>query len=215
MKTCSPTSGWRATSSSTACSHFAAADRPAARRPAPPALTNRRHRRRPSGDRQRGPSIAADAIVAPAQYPPNGEHRRRPSERRGGRTRWRSAGRVASPERRSASCSTARRSARCRATARATSPGASSIPPGTTPGQHLLTVRGSACELNAVITVARRASDRARVHRLVEPHAHLRARRHRRGHDRRRARARIASPASPSRERAHRRVTGRAATLDE
>ena len=31
--------------------------------------------------------------------------------------------------------------------------GSISIPPGTAPGQHLLTVRGSACELNVVINV--------------------------------------------------------------
>ena len=72
------------------------------------------------------------------------------------------------------------------------------------PGQHLLTVRGSACELNAVINVLGRAGEPlARVHRLVEPHAHVRARRRRRSDDRRRARrrARVAGVSATGQDR--------------
>ena len=48
------------------------------------------------------------------------------------------------------------------------------IPKGTAPGTHVLTVRGSDCVFNDDITVAGPG-----VHRIVEPHQHLRARRHR------------------------------------
>ena len=99
----------------------------------------------------------------PGAVPAQWRCRRQPAERRGGRRSGLPRLRVHS--RRDAERPVRRwcRSARCRATVGATSRGASPSPVGTNPGQHLLTVRGSGCELNTVITVAGAQATRALV----------------------------------------------------
>ena len=109
-----------------------------------------------------------------AQYPPRRRHRRRRTRPSTSAARSRSRARAACPNetlhgvvRRSPDRHDHRRRAR------ATSPARSAIPKGTAPGTHLLTVQGAVCVLNATITVRRQPG----VHRVVEPHRHLRARR--------------------------------------
>ena len=98
-RTCSATSGSRATSSSTTCSSSASrTDLPPPRRP-PPTRTatapprSRRHRRR----RHRAGRPADDDRRSRRSTRPSGEHRRRPPERRGRAATRRSAAPGASP----------------------------------------------------------------------------------------------------------------------
>jgi hypothetical protein len=98
------------------------------------------------------PVVSADEIVAPAQYPPNGELVvDDPNIEVGGEESFRGSGcrpgEVVSVLFDGSQVGTLPTDSGGNFAGRIT------IPPGTTPGQHLLTVRGSACELNAVINV--------------------------------------------------------------
>ena len=140
-----------------------------------------------------GPVVSAEAITAPAQYPPNGEIVvDDPNIEVGGRMVFRGSG--CKPGETLSVLFDGAQTGTLPSDSQGNFAGSLSIPTGTPPGQHLLTVRGSACELNAVVNVLGSAS-RTRVHRLVEPYAHLRAVGRRRDHDRRRAPAGLASSA--------------------
>ena len=97
--------------------------------------------------------IATDAIVVPAQYPPDGELVvDDPNIEVGGEEVFRGSGCrpgevLTRAVRRGAGGHGAQRPLR------AASPAGSRSRSDASPGQHLLTVRGSACELNAVINV--------------------------------------------------------------
>ena len=98
------------------------------------------------------PTVAADAIVLPAQYPPDAEIVvDDPNIEVGGVAAFRGsgckAGEVLSVLFDGVQVGT------LPTDSQGNFAGSISIPLGTTPGQHLLTVRGSACELNAVINV--------------------------------------------------------------
>ena len=154
-------------------------DLPPPRRPPPrPAPARRRHRgrgaRSPAATRNAQITVTADPTVLAEQYPPAPAaswSTTRTSDA-GGEVTFRGAG--CAPNEVLQVLFDGKPIGTITADARARSPGSITIPKGTAPGAHLLTVRGSVCVLNATITVL---GGRLGVHRLVQPHEHLRARR--------------------------------------
>ncbi len=101
--------------------------------------------------------IAADEIVAPAQYPLNGELVvDNPNIEVGGEETFRGSG--CKPGEVVSVLFDGVQVGTLLTDSQGSFAGKITIPLGTTPGQHLLTVRGSACELNAVINVLGAAS---------------------------------------------------------
>jgi LPXTG-motif cell wall-anchored protein len=106
------------------------------------------------------PTIAADAIVAPAQYPPNGDIVvNQPNVEVGDQVAFRGSGCV--PGETLSVLFDGGQVGTVPSDGGGNFAGSITIPVGTNPGQHLLTVRGSGCELNTVITVAGAQATRA------------------------------------------------------
>jgi len=106
------------------------------------------------------PVIAADEIVAPGQYPPNGVIVvNQPNVEVGDQVAFRGSGCV--PGENLTVLFDGGQVGSLPSDAQGNFAGSITIPAGTNPGQHLLTVRGSGCELNTVITVAGAEATRA------------------------------------------------------
>ena len=96
--------------------------------------------------------VSAAAIVLPAQYPPNGELVvDNPNIQVGGEEAFRGTG--CTPRETVAVLFDGVQVGTLPTESDGSFAGKISIPLGTSPGQHLLTVRGAVCELNAVINV--------------------------------------------------------------
>jgi LPXTG-motif cell wall-anchored protein len=107
-----------------------------------------------------GPVISSDAIVAPASYPPNGGIVvDQPSVQVGGIASFRGSG--CAPGETLSVLFDGSQVGTVPSDGAGNFAGSITIPQGTNPGDHLLTVRGSACELNVVVNVVGAAATRA------------------------------------------------------
>ncbi len=98
------------------------------------------------------PVIAADNIVAPGQYPPNGVIVVDQTDVQvGGEVAVRGSGCV--PGETLSVLFDGAQVGTMPSDSGGNFAGSVTVPAGTNPGQHLITVRGSGCELNAVVTV--------------------------------------------------------------
>jgi len=106
------------------------------------------------------PVVSADAIDVPGQYPPNGVIVvDQPNVQVGDQVAFRGSGCV--PGETLSVLFDGGQVGTVPSDGQGNFAGSITIPVGTSPGQHLLTVRGSGCELNTVITVAGAGATRA------------------------------------------------------
>ena len=106
------------------------------------------------------PVIAADNIVAPGQYPPNGVIVVDQTDVQvGGEVAVRGSGCV--PGETLSVLFDGAQVGTMPSDSGGNFAGSVTVPAGTNPGQHLITVRGSGCELNAVVTVVGAGATRA------------------------------------------------------
>jgi hypothetical protein len=107
-----------------------------------------------------GPVVSSDAIVAPASYPPSGGIVvDQPNVEVGGVATFRGSG--CAPGETLSVLFDGTQVGTVPSDGQGNFAGSVTIPQGTSPGEHLLTVRGSACELNVVVNVLGAAATRS------------------------------------------------------